>query len=142
MAIYQSVCSSFKAEMLAGVHNLSANGGDTFKLALYSPDANLNSSTTVYTTAGEVTGTGYTAGGATLTNLGISSAATSAYFSFDPVSWASATFSTGGALIYNASKGNKAVLVLNFGPLRVVNNETLTLTFPPNTNTTALCVAT
>lgn len=142
MAIYQCVCSSFKVEILAGVHNLSASGGDIFKIALYSPDADLDSSTLVYTTSGEITGTGYTAGGATLTNLGISSAATSAYFSFDPVIWTAATFSTGGALIYNASKGNKAVLVLNFGPLRIANNENFTLTFPPNTNTTAVCVAT
>ena len=141
MAITQAVCSSFKAELLAGVHNLSASGGDTFKIALYTPEANLNSSTVIYTALGEITGTGYTTGGATLTNVGISSAGTSTYFSFDNVSWPSATFSASGALIYNSSKGNKAVLVLNFGNTYISSGSTFTLTFPPNTSTTALCIA-
>jgi hypothetical protein len=141
MAITQAVCSSFKAELLAGVHNLSASGGDTFKIALFTPEANINSSTTVYAAFGEVVGTGYTAGGATLTSLGIAAAGTTAYFNFNPVSWPTATFSASGALIYNASKGNKAVLVLNFGNFYTATNSTFTLTFPPNTSTTALCVA-
>lgn len=137
--ITQAITSSFKAEVLEGVHNLSV-GGDTFYMALYDSSANISSSTTVYTTANETTGTGYTAGGAQLTNLGVTTSGTVAYASWDPVTWSSSTISAAGALIYNASKGNKAVAVLNFGGAYSTSDAPFTVTFPPNTSTTAVVI--
>lgn len=140
MAITQAICATFKSELLAGVHDFAASGGDTFKLALYTSAANLSSATTVYTSSGEVSssGTGYTAGGKTLTNLGITLSGTTAYIDFSDVEWTSATFTTAGALIYNATKGNKAVAVFNFGGNYSVSSGTFTLVFPPPSATTAV----
>lgn len=138
MAITQAICSSFKSELLAAVHDFSAVGGDTFKLALYTSSASLGSSTTAYTTSGETTGTGYTAGGQTLSNLGITLSGTTAYIDFSDISWTGATFSTAGALIYNASKSNKAVAVFNFGATYSVTAGTFSLVFPPPSTTTAV----
>jgi hypothetical protein len=146
MAITQSICSTFKSELLQGVHDFGSNaayppaGGDTFKLALYTSAATLSSATTVYTTSGETTGTGYTAGGATLTNLGVSLSGTTAYLSFDNYTWTTATISAAGALIYNASQGNKAVAVLSFGATYSSTAGNFTLTFPANTSTTAVII--
>ena len=137
MAIIQGICTSFKQELMEGVHDFSV-GGDVFKLALYGPSANINSSTTVYTTTGEVSGTGYVAGGATLTSAGVATSGTTAYFNFSNVSWSSSTIAAAGALIYNSSKSNKAVAVLNFGVTFYSSNSTFTVTFPPNTSQTAL----
>ena len=140
MAITQALTTSFKSEILQGVHNLAAVGGDTFKIALYSASANIDSSTTVYTTSGEVTGTGYAAGGTVLTNLGVTSSGTLAYSSWSDVTWASSTITAAGALIYNASKGNRAVAVLNFGGSYSTSGSPFTVTFPANTSTTAVVI--
>mgnify|MGYP006270115581 CR=1 FL=1 len=140
MAIIQAICSSFKQELMEGVHNFSV-GGDVFKIALYGPSANLNSSTTAYAATGEVSGTGYTSGGATLTSLGVAASGTAAYFNFSAVSWPASTIAAAGALIYNTSKSNKAVAVLSFGGTFYSANSTFTLTFPPNTSQTALIIA-
>ena len=140
MAIAQAVTSSFKSEVLQGIHDLAVNG-DTFKIALYNSSANLSSATVVYDPANEVSGGGYTTGGATLTNLGVSLSGTIAYSSWNNVSWANAGFSAAGALIYNASKGNKAVAVLNFGGTYTWSStDTATVIFPPNTSTTAIII--
>lgn len=136
--LVQGPTTSFQQEMLTGTHNFSASGGDTFKIALYTSQADLSSTTTAYTTSGEISGTGYSAGGATLTNVDPSSGGTTAYTQFSNVSWSTATFTTGGALIYNSSKSNKAVCVLNFGFDRVVTAGTFTVTMPVASATTAL----
>ena len=135
MSVTQSIVSSFKVELLEAVHNLNS---DVFYLALYGPNANISSTTTVYTTDGEVTGSGYTAGGLVLTNLGVTLSGTSAFASWSTATWTSASISTAGGLIYNASKGNKAVAVLNFGGTYTSDGSTpFTVTFPPYTSTTA-----
>ena len=147
MAIGQTLATSFKVEILDGIHNFgvgvirATTAADTFKIALYTTLATLNSTTTVYTTQDEVTGTGYVAGGNTLV---ISQAPTStntetvAWLNFENSSWANATFSADGALIYNSTQGNKAVAVLNFGSTKTTTNQTFTVTFPASTSSAAL----
>lgn len=140
MAVTQALTTSFKAEILQAVHNLAANG-DTFKIALYSSSANISSSAAGYTTDGEISGGSYVAGGKALTNLGVSSSGTVAYTSWDNAVWANAGFSAAGALIYNASKGNKSVAVLNFGGTYTWDSTaTATITFPANNSTTAVVI--
>jgi len=114
MPITQTQTTSFKEELYEAVHNFNT---DVFKIALYTSSADLGPNTTVYTTAGEVpTGGGYVAGGKTLTGATINTGFGTAYVSFNtPVTWTGATFTARGALIYNSSKGNKAVAVYNFG---------------------------
>jgi len=138
MAITQAICTSFKSELLQAVHNFSAAGGNTFKLALYTSSATLDSATTAYTTSGETTGTGYTAGGQTLTNLGVAVSGTTAYIDFSDVTWTSSTISAAGALIYNTSASNKAVLVLGFGGTYSSTNGDFTIQFPAPGAATAI----
>ena len=140
MAITQALASSFKQELLQGVHNFSASTGDTFKIALYTSSATLSSATTAYTTSGETTGTGYTAGGQSLTNLGVSLSGTTAYLSFDNVTWTTATITAAGALIYNSSKSNKAVAILSFGGSYSSTAGNFAVTYPANTSTTAIII--
>jgi len=135
--ITQCLTASFKQELLEGIHNFSAVGGDTFKLALYTDSANLDSSTLIYTSLNEVVGTGYTAGGGTLTGLGVTLSGTTAYTSWQDFTWSNSTLTTAGALIYNASKGNRSVAVLNFGGSYSTSAAPFTVTFPANTSTTA-----
>lgn len=147
MALSQTLTTSFKVEILDGIHNFgtgvvrATTAADTFKIALYSTLASLDSTTTVYSTTEEVTGTGYTAGGNTLV---ISQAPTStntetiAWLNFENSSWANASFSAAGALIYNSTQGNKAVAVLNFGGTKTVSNQTFTVTFPASTSSAAI----
>lgn len=132
--IVQTQTTSFKVEVYEGVHDLLT---DTLKIALYTANANLDAATTGYTTTEEVIGTGYTAGGQTLTGVTVESSGTTAYVNFANVTWNPASFTTRGALIYNASKGNKAIAVLNFGNDKTCTT-TFTVTMPANTNTTAL----
>lgn len=141
MAITQTATTSFKVELLQAVHNFGPTSPDTYKIALYTAAADLGTSTTAYTTTGEVSGTGYTAGGKTLT---ISTSPTSgtnssnvvtAYISFADIDWTNSTFTARGALIYNSSKSNKSVAVLNFGSDKTVNNDTFEIIFPtPDAN--------
>jgi hypothetical protein len=133
MAIVQTQTTSFKAELYQGVHDLLT---DDIFIALYTGNANLDASTTVYATANEITGTGYTAGGQQLLGATVSSSAT-AYVSFDSIQWNPAAFTTRCALIYNASKGNKSVAVLDFGSDKTATSA-FTITMPANTPTTAL----
>jgi hypothetical protein len=141
MAVQQTATTSFKVELLQAVHNFGPTSPNTFKVALYTASANIGPTTTVYTTSGEVVGTGYTAGGNTLT---ISTSPTSgnnsvnvptAYISFSNTSWTSASFTCRGALIYNSTQGNKSVAVLDFGSDKTVSNDTFQITFPtPDAN--------
>ncbi len=112
MAITQAIPTSFKAEILQGIHD----GADTYKMALYTSAATLGAATTAYTTTNEVVGIGYTAGGVTLSGFNVTTSGTTAILDFttDP-SWANATITARGALVYNASKSNKAVAIYDFG---------------------------
>ena len=108
MAITSAICSSFKQELLQGKHNFSSSSGDTFKIAMFTSSASLGASTTDYSTSNEITntsGTAYTAGGASLTNAGVTLSSTTAYTDFSDVSWTSATFTANGAMIYNTTTG-------------------------------------
>jgi hypothetical protein len=117
--IVQTQTTSFKAELYEGIHDLI---DDTIKIALFNANADLSASTTAYSTNQEVTGTGYTAGGNTLTGATVRSSGTTAYVSFDNTTWSSASFTCRGALIYNSSKANRSVAVLNFGSDKIVAN--------------------
>lgn len=130
----QTLTTSFKQQLLLAVHDFSV---DTFKIALYTSNADLNAATTVYTTTGEITGTGYTATGKTLTGTTVTVSGTTAFVDFANAVWSPATFTTRGALIYNASKGNKAVAVLDFGADKTPTT-TFTVQMPVNTATAAL----
>jgi len=153
MAIVQGMCTSFKAEVLLAVHDFRVTSGDTFKIALYSAAASLDANTTAYTASNEITGTNYTAGGKTLTNLGVtasngSSAQGTGYATFSNVTWAAATFTARGALIYNTTPSangtantaltNPAVAVLDFGSDKTVSAGDFTIVFPSANNTTAI----
>lgn len=134
MAIIQTQCTSFKAELYAGVHDLTT---DTLKMALYEASADLGAATTAYTATGEISGAGYTAGGVTLTGVSIGSSGGTAWVTFDNPSWTGASFTARGALIYNSSKANRAIAVLDFGADRTTTG-TFTVTLPVASATTAL----
>ena len=147
MAISQTLATSFKVEILDGIHNFgvgvirASTAADTFKIALYSTLATINDTTTVYTTQDEVTGTGYTAGGNTLVISQVptsTSTETTAWLNFDNSSWTTASFSADGALIYNSTQGNKAVAVLNFGGTKTATAQTFTVTFPASSSDAAI----
>ena len=130
MAISQAMCTSFKVELLQGVHNFTTSTGDVFKIALYTSSATLGASTTVYTTSNEVVGTGYTAGGNTLTNVTPTSSGTTAFTDFADTTWSTATITARGALIYNSTEANKAVCVLDFGSDKTSTAGNFTVVFP------------
>lgn len=136
MAIYQTQTLSFRAELFQGVHDLLT---DTIKMALYTNNASLSYITTVYSTADEVVGTGYSSGGIVLTGVTVSSSTTDniAYVNFDSATWNPATFTCRGALIYNASKGDKSIAVLDFGADKSTTTS-FTVQMPANGPTTAL----
>ncbi len=127
MAIVDVFTSSFKRESIEGVHDLRT---DVIKIALYDETASLNAATTVYTTTNEVTGTGYSAGGKTLTVTPPSIIGTTAIADFADVTWSTATITVRGALIYNSSQGNKAIRVLDFGLERIKIATDFVVTFP------------
>jgi hypothetical protein len=130
--------TSFKKELLKGVHDFSASGGDVFKIALYDSDAVLGAATTAYSASNEIVGAGYTVGGATLTNVEPSSEGNVGFCTFADVEWPGATFTTNGALIYNSSKSNAAVAVLAFGSDKTVSSGTFKITFPTANSATAI----
>ena len=140
MAIGQTQTTVFKLNLLKGLENFDTGTPYTYKIALYTANATLNETTTAYTTDYEVSssGTGYTAGGETLTITGLGSDTNNntAYVSFDNVTWNPANFTTAGALIYNSTT-NAAVCVLNFGSDKTATS-TFTITFPAATSTTAV----
>ena len=132
MAINQTQTTSFKKQLYEAVHNLLT---DDLYMALYGAAADLDETTTIYTTQNEVTGGGYTAGGVLLTGVTINSSGYTAYVSFNPVDF-NASVTARGALIYNASKGNKSIAVLNFGSDKTTTD--FTVTPPTNTATSAI----
>ena len=153
MAITQAMCTSFKAEIMLAVHDFRATGGDTFKIALYSSAATIDANTTAYSATNEVTGTNYTAGGNSLTNLGVvtsnNTASTGVGFTdFSDTTWTNATITARGALIYNTTPSansnanttltNAAVCALDFGSDKTSTAGDFTIIFPAATNSAAI----
>ena len=130
MAITQAMATSFKQELLTGTHNFTNGTGDVFKIALYTSAATLDASTTAYTATNEVVGSGYTAGGNTLTTVTPTTSGTTAFTDFADTTWAASTITANGALIYNSSKSNKAVAVLAFGGDKTTTAGDFTINFP------------
>ena len=144
MAISQAMCTSFKSELLQGIHNFhngSGGGtttttgtGNTFKIALYTSSATMSATTTAYATTNESSGTGYTAGGNTLTNVDPTTSGTTALTDFSDSTWSSASVTARGALIYNSSttagSANRAVAVLDFGADKTSTAGDFKITFP------------
>ena len=135
MAITQAMCSSFKQQILLGEHDLDT---DVIKLALYTSAATLSAATTAYSTSDEVVGTGYTAGGNTLTGATVSLSGTTAFADFADTTWSTATITARGALIYNSSKSNKAIAVLDFGADKTSTAGDFTVQFPTNDASSAV----
>ena len=135
MAITQAMCSSFKQQILLGEHDLDT---DVIKLALYTSAATLSAATTAYSTSDEVVGTGYTAGGNTLTGATVSLTGTTAFVDFSDTTWTTATITARGALMYNSSKSNKAIAVLDFGADKTSTAGSFTVQFPTNDASSAI----
>jgi hypothetical protein len=130
MAITQAMCTSFKVELLTATHNFTNSSGHTFKLALFTNAATLGAGTTAYSTSNEASGTGYSAGGNTLTNVTPTSGGTTAFTDFVDTSFTSSTITARGALIYNSSQSDKAVVVLDFGSDKSSTSGTFSVIFP------------
>jgi hypothetical protein len=148
MAITQAMTTSFKAELMLAVHDFRATSGDTFKLALYTSAANLDATTTAYTATNEVTGTNYTVGGGSLTNLGVVASGGTGFTDFSDLTFTNATITAAGALIYNTTPSatsntgatlvNASVAVLSFGGDKSSTAGDFTIVFPAATNTAAI----
>ena len=136
MTIQQGQCTVFKKNVLSGLENFAAGTSYVYKIALYTALADLSYTTLTYTTTNEITGTGYTAGGKTLTPIVPASSGQTAYVSFNNVTWNPAAFTCRGALIYNSTT-NAAVAVLDFGSDKTCNG-TFTVTFPTADSTYAI----
>ena len=144
MAITTAMATSFKSELLQGIHNFhnGAGGGtttttgtgNTFKIALFTSSATMSASTTAYATTNEVSGTGYTAGGNTLTNVDPTTSGTTALTDFADTTWSSSSITARGALIYNSSttagSANRAVAILDFGADKTSTSGDFTIQFP------------
>jgi len=136
MAITQAMATSFKLQMLNGIHAFgtsvvrAATTADTFKIALYTSSATMDATTTAYSTTNETSGTGYTAGGNTLTTVAPTSSGTTAFLDFSDTTWSTATITANGALIYNSTQSNKAVAVLAFGGDKTSTAGDFTIIFP------------
>lgn len=135
MAISTAMCTSFKKELLEGKHDFNTTSGDTFKIALFTSSATLGASTTDYSTSNEVVGSGYTAGGNTLTNVDPTTSGTTAFTDFADTTWSSATITANGALIYNTTTDGgtgttNAVCVLAFGGDKTSTNGDFVIQFP------------
>lgn len=129
MAISQAMCTSFKVGLLQGLHDFRTTG-NTFKIALFTSAATLGATTTAYATTNEVSGTGYTAGGNTLSKVNPTSSGTTAFTDFADTTWSSATITANGALIYDTTASNAAVVVLAFGGDKTSTNGDFTIQFP------------
>lgn len=133
------MCTSFKAELMQGIHNFTTSTGNVFKVALYTNAASFTGATTAYTTVNEVVGTGYTAGGNTLTNVTPTTSGTTAFADFADTTWAAATITARGAMIYNSSAaGNPAVAILDFGSDKTSTDGDFTIQFPTAAASTAI----
>lgn len=129
------MCTSFKQELLQAKHDFTASTGHTFKLAMYTNSASLTAATTDYTATNEVSGTGYSAGGGTLTNVTPTTSGTTAFTDFDDLTFSTATITARGALIYNTTTGGgtgttNSVVVLDFGGDKTSTAGDFTIVFP------------
>lgn len=138
MAISTAMCTSFKSQLMSALHDFDNPGGNTFKIALYTSSAVLGASTTAYSATNEVTGTGYTAGGNTLTSVSPTTSGTTAYVDFADTTWSNSTITANGALIYNANATNASVVVLAFGSDKSSSNGDFTIVFPTANATDAI----
>lgn len=145
MAITQAMATSFKVDLLNGIHAFGttvtrgSTNADTFKIALYTSSATLDATTTAYTVTNEVSGTGYSAGGNTLTVAQTpTSTSTTAWLDFADTTWTSATITANGALIYNSTNSDKAVAVLAFGGDKTSTNGDFTIVFPTADSSNAI----
>jgi hypothetical protein len=135
VAITTAMCTSFKAELLEGKHDFNASSGHTFKIALFTSSATLGAATTDYSTSNEVVGSGYTAGGNTLTNIDPTTSGTTAFTDFADTTFSTATITANGALIYNTTLDGgtgttNAVAALAFGGDKTSTNGDFTIQFP------------
>ena len=135
MAITTAMCTSFKKQLLDGKHNFDSTGGHTFKIALYTSSATLDASTTDYLVTNEISGVGYSAGGNTLTNNGVSTSGTTGFVDFADTTWSTATITANGALIYNTTAAGgsgttNAVCVLAFGGDKTSTAGDFVIQFP------------
>jgi hypothetical protein len=125
------MCTSFKVELLKGVHNFTNSSGNTFNIALYTSSASLGADTTAYTTSNEVSGTNYTAKGGALTNVTPTASSTTALTDFTDETFSNVTLTARGALIFNDSaSGDPAVCVLDFGSDKSASSGDFTVVFP------------
>lgn len=132
------MCTSFKKELMEGVHNLKS-GGNTFKMALYTNSASLDASTTAYTSSNEVSGTGYSAPGKDLTNVNPSSSGTTGFAEFGDQTWGSSTITARGALIYNdTATGDPSLVVLDFGSDKSSSSGDFAVVMPTYNSSSAL----
>ena len=148
MAISSVLTNSFKTELLKGLHSFDTSGatpaGNVFKIALYTNSADLSTTTTVYTTSGEVaSGGGYTTAGEALTNTGVGTTTVTSFTDFSDTSWTSASFTARGCLIYNSSSvtgltTDAAVCSIDFGGDKTVSSGTFTIQFPTNDSSSAI----
>lgn len=130
MAISTTMVTSFKKELFEAVHNFLLSGGDTFKIALFVSAATLDATTTAYSATNEASGTGYSAGGNTLTRIDPASSGTTGFVDFADTQWTTATITARGALIYNSSDSDKAVSTHDFGADKSSSAGTFTVSFP------------
>lgn len=133
MAITQAMCTSFKVELMQALHNFTASTGNAFKIALYTSATTMGEATTSYavgTPTNEVSGTGYTTGGNALTNITPVSSSTTAFTDFADTLWSAATITARGALIYNSTNSNRAVVVLDFGADKTSTAGDFSIVFP------------
>lgn len=138
MAISTAMCTSFKSQLMSALHDFDNPGGNTFKVALYTSSATLGASTTAYSTSNEITGTGYSAGGNTLTSVSPTTSGTTAYVDFADTTWSNSTITANGALIYNANSSNAAVVTLAFGSDKSSSNGDFVIVFPTANATDAI----
>ena len=131
MASTTAMCSTFKQEILVGMHNFTLSTGDSFKFSMYTSTATHSAATTAYSATNEISGTGYTAAGKALTNVTPTLSGTTALTDFVDASWTTATFTAASGLIYNdTAAGDPAVSVHDFGGDKTVTAGTFTVQFP------------
>jgi hypothetical protein len=148
MAITQAMCTSFKKELLLGVHRFGTNSADTFKLALYTSSASLDAASTAFTTSNEVSGTGYSSGGGTLTGVAPATSSTTAFTDFADLTFSSSSITARGAMIYNSTPSandesgssltNPACVILDFGSDKTSSNGDFTIQFPTASSSAAI----
>ena len=139
MAISQAMCTSFKVELLKGVHNLTASTGNTFNMALYQSTASLDATTTAYTTSGEASGTGYSAKGAALTSVTPVASGTTAVCDFADLTFSSVSITARGGMIFNkTATGDPSLVILDFGADKTATAGDMTITFPTASATAAI----